>query len=946
MQDFSHVNKRALENIISVLSYYLPNGKWQGHEYIALNPTRNDNKLGSFSINANTGEWADFATNDAGGDIISLVAYLEKVNQGHAKTALAKFLGIPNKRNVTDVETVTSNTKPRSSNASGEKLLSHTSSSDNVTPVAKQNAIWTVISPIPKNAPPPPSHHPQLGKILQQYIYRTQNEKIICYVCRFEIITDGKPDKTFRPLTYCRSKTGREAWQWLSPPELRTLYNLDIILAHPEKPIVFCEGEKSADAAARLLPDFVTTTTLNGAKSPHKTDLSHLKGRELIIWADNDPTGQWYAAKIASLATQAGAASINTIDLKKFQRLPGASTQRDLPDKWDAADALEEGYTAEHMKILLQDPGFLVNQRPMEHDSKAATSESYTDLQNSSKPHYTNIKTAGIFYHGVNVNGQLLPPRKICSALEVTALTRDEDSNNWGRLLEFVDRDNVPHKYALPMELMSGDGNEYRKELLRSGLEIERSPGINHLLDNYINQASPQDKVICTSRIGWHKAAAFVLPNLTIGASGEKIIFQSAATVHHNFKQKGTLEDWQLNVSRYCSGNSRLVFAACTAFAATLLHFIGEGSAGFNFTGSSSCGKTTALRVAASICGDPEYTKRWRATSNGLEGMAHMHNHMLLILDELAQVDPEEAGEIAYMLANEQGKVRAQKSGLTRALLGWRLLFLSAGEVSLGEHMLAVNKKVKAGQEVRLIDIPADAGSKLGLFENLHGFNNGAEFSRALVQATQEYYGTAIIQWLEKLATFVTDADNINIMKKLQREFIQCILPHDPDGQVIRVASTMALIATAGELATNIGITGWDDGESINSIKKCFHDWVEQRGGAGNQEAANILAQVRSFFETYGDSNFMAWDCNDSHTTYERLGFNRADDQTDNTTYYVFTEAYKQRICKGFNQRTVTKLLLEKGWLKPGPDGTSQSVRLPGIGTTRCYVFSNQSWED
>ena len=44
--------------------------------YVALNPTRNDRRPGSFKINIRTGRWCDFATGDRGGDPVSLVAYL------------------------------------------------------------------------------------------------------------------------------------------------------------------------------------------------------------------------------------------------------------------------------------------------------------------------------------------------------------------------------------------------------------------------------------------------------------------------------------------------------------------------------------------------------------------------------------------------------------------------------------------------------------------------------------------------------------------------------------------------------------------------------------------------------------------------------------------------------------------------------------------------------
>jgi putative DNA primase/helicase len=77
------------------------------------------------------------------------------------------------------------------------------------------------------------------------------------------------------------------------------------------------------------------------------------------------------------------------------------------------------------------------------------------------------------------------------------------------------------------------------------------------------------------------------------------------------------------------------------------------------------------------------------------------------------------------MLANGQGKQRAGRTGAARPRLTWRLLFLSAGEIGLAEHMGEVNKRARAGQELRMIDLPADAGAGLGIFETLHEFETG-----------------------------------------------------------------------------------------------------------------------------------------------------------------------------------------------------------------------------
>ena len=76
-----------------------------------------------------------------------------------------------------------------------------------------------------------------------------------------------------------------------------------------------------------------------------------------------------------------------------------------------------------------------------------------------------------------------------------------------------------------------------------------------------------------------------------------------------------------------------------------------------------------------------DYLHRWRATTNGLEALASLRSDTLLVLDELSQVDPKEAGEIAYMLANGSGKARAGKTGAVRPRYDWRILFLSAGEI-------------------------------------------------------------------------------------------------------------------------------------------------------------------------------------------------------------------------------------------------------------------------
>jgi hypothetical protein len=94
MIDFHRVNRAAVLSLPAIVSRLLPGGKINSREYIVRNPRRFDRHAGSFRINLTTGQWADFATTDRGGDPVSLCAYVEGVSQGEAARLLARMLSI------------------------------------------------------------------------------------------------------------------------------------------------------------------------------------------------------------------------------------------------------------------------------------------------------------------------------------------------------------------------------------------------------------------------------------------------------------------------------------------------------------------------------------------------------------------------------------------------------------------------------------------------------------------------------------------------------------------------------------------------------------------------------------------------------------------------------------------------------------------------------------
>lgn len=91
---FRIVNDAALRSFHSLVREWLPQGRKEGRYWVALNPMRADKSLGSFKINLETGQWADFATGDCGGDPVSLFAYLHRSpNQYDAARRLGENLG-------------------------------------------------------------------------------------------------------------------------------------------------------------------------------------------------------------------------------------------------------------------------------------------------------------------------------------------------------------------------------------------------------------------------------------------------------------------------------------------------------------------------------------------------------------------------------------------------------------------------------------------------------------------------------------------------------------------------------------------------------------------------------------------------------------------------------------------------------------------------------------
>ena len=524
---------------------------------------------------------------------------------------------------------------------------------------------------------------------------------------------------------------------------------------------------------------------------------------------------------------------------------------------------------------------------------------------------------------------------RISNYIKVIAFTKSTDEVS--RILEFKDYRGEIHNLIAKPKMFTKDGDQLRIQLISKGFIFAGNSLSKRKLFEYIVSSVPKKEVAIASRIGFSKNV-YIRPDLIIGEAKEEIILDTAIQ-DDSYGTSGTLQEWNDLVARWCVGNSRLIFAISAAFASPLLYLCDLPNFGFHFVGNSSSGKTTCLNIAASVFGNPKYVVTWKATDNAMETIAFRRNDSLLILDELSEISPSKAGEVAYMLANGQGKKRLDKDCNVRETLSWRLIFLSSGEVDLNSHMAEESKTSKAGQKIRLLNITAKASKdSSGIFENLMGFQDGAEFSSYLRGNAAKYYGTASIEFIKRVL------DHQTVIRDQYKEEFQKLksqyLPANAEGQDMRAFEHFMLVGFAGELAIKYGVICWKPDTAYQAAVACFNSWLEDKGGIGNDEDRQILEHVKSFFELHAHSRFFDLDGFKDQKISNMAGYKSV--YQDAVMFFVSPSVFQNEICKSFNRKSVISLLIDKGFLLKDHNGDYRQQKWTPYGNKKVYVISGK----
>jgi len=509
-------------------------------------------------------------------------------------------------------------------------------------------------------------------------------------------------------------------------------------------------------------------------------------------------------------------------------------------------------------------------------------------------------------------------PMQLAGPFTVLGLARNSSGSSWGVMLKWTDRDGCLHRHVVPHADLIGVGLEVLKPLLNAGFPLYAGAKRAAKFKEALSELDCNERIRLVDSTGWYNDA-FVLPHLTFGEQGgEQIVFCGSSDAAR-YAESGTLDQWCNEIAARAAGNSRLVLAIATAFAGPLAALLQEEGGGVHLVGVSSSGKTTGLLVGGSVWGGGSragFAQTWRATDNALEAIARAHSGTVLVLDELGELDARVAGRTAYMLVNGQGKGRASVNAELRARPEWCVTLLSSGEISLADKILEGGGKVKAGQLVRMIDIPADAGKGLGLFEDTKG-KGAAIFSKELKEATLRYYGTSGPAFVEALA------DNPETACKAARKRIAAFTEEllgglEADGQTTRVAQRLALFAVAGEMAREALALPWPPGEAEQAVKVCFGAWYAGRGGGGPAEYRFAVEALREAIERHGESRFRDLDADKGHLPVRDLLGYRFEHHGE--TIYGFTASGWREVLNGIADRAlIAAILAERRILVTSP---------------------------
>lgn len=469
------------------------------------------------------------------------------------------------------------------------------------------------------------------------------------------------------------------------------------------------------------------------------------------------------------------------------------------------------------------------------------------------------------------------------------------------------------------------------RALKAGGVNVTTKNSYRAILADWLQQSGGGQEWIISQTTGWHHGAYIMPDGEVIGEPETPILFNGRSAAASGYAVTGTPDSWRQSVSRLACGNPSMMLGVAAALSAPLIGLVGADGFGVHLFEQSSAGKTTTANIASSLWGEPDALRlTWYGTALGIANEAEAHNDSLLPLDEIGQgSSAKDVATSAYTLFNGAGKLQGAKEGGNRELKRWRTVAISTGEMDIETFLSAGGIRVKAGQLVRLLNIPME---KASIF---HDYQNGKQHADALKEAYQANHGAAGREWVRYLALHQQEA------KKAVREAQErwrALIPADYGEQVHRVGERFAILEAA--LVMGTAITGWTELQSRDAIQHSFNAWVKEFG-TGNKEYQQIIEQCEAFLNAHGLSRFAPLPYNPAEMPIRDMAGYRTRGKNDDSpmVFYTFPGAFEKEMAQNFNHKQFARVLAESGMLTPPASGRGYQRKSPRIDGRQFNVY-------
>lgn len=468
------------------------------------------------------------------------------------------------------------------------------------------------------------------------------------------------------------------------------------------------------------------------------------------------------------------------------------------------------------------------------------------------------------------------------------------------------------------------------------GINVTTKSSLRAILADWLQRSGSRELWRVAHATGW-QCGAYIMPDgEIIGTPERPVLFSGRSSAAAGYTVAGTSESWRNSVARLAFGNYSMMTGIGAALAAPLIGLVGADGFGIHFYEQSSAGKTTTANVASSLYGNPDLLRlTWYGTALGLANEAAAHNDGLMPLDEVGQgADPVSVSQSAYALFNGVGKLQGAKEGGNRDLKRWRTVAISTGEMDLETFIATAGRKTKAGQLVRLLNIPLSKAVRF------HEYQTGRDHADALKDAYQHHHGAAGREWIRWLSDHQQQA--IDAVRECEARW-RSLIPADYGEQVHRVGARFAILEAA--LLLGGVVTGWDAQTCRDAIQHTYNAWLKEFG-MGNKEHQQIIEQAEAFLNAYGLSRFAPLPYSPSDLPIKDLaGYRQRGEHDDSPNiFYTFPAAFEKEIANGFNPKQFAEALKMAGMLTPPNSGRGYQRKSPRIQGRQfnVYVLSYQ----